>query len=90
MTKIIPPNTFTKRQAIAVCNKKAKAIIEASDKEIWTVDEINELRGLKLDGTDTSKDICNSNGHSSYGSCYSGLAEDDKVHSYDNNFGEWR
>ena len=86
--KVLPPNTFTKRQALAVCDGKAKATIAASDKEIWTVDEINELRGLKLDGTDTFKGM----GCCSYGSYsnYLGLAEDDLVHSYDNNFGEWR
>lgn len=86
--KVLPPNTFTKRQALAVCKGEAKAKIAASNKELWTVDEINELRGLKLDGTDTSKGMggCSCSPYTNY----SGLAEDDLVHSYDNNFDEWR
>lgn len=87
--KILPPNTFTKRQALFVVGgKKAKKKIEQSDKEIWTVDEINELRGLKLNGTDTTTGIggYRRNLHENH----SGLAEDDKIHSYDNNFDEWR
>lgn len=86
--KILPPNTFTKSQAmLAVGAGKAREEIRQSDKEIWTVDEVNKLRGLKLDGTDTKIGDCM--GHDPYGN-YSGLAEDDKIHSYDNNFGEWR
>ena len=84
---ILPPNTFTKRQAIKVAHGKAKRVIEASDKELWTVDEINELNGLKMDGTDTQ---FWSGGHPAVYENRTGLAEDDLIHSYDNNFDEWR
>lgn len=86
--KILPPNTFTKSQAmLAVGAGKSREMIRHSDKEIWTVDEINKLRGLKLDGTDTV--IGTGHLQDPYGN-YTGLAEDDLVHSYDNNFDEWR
>ena len=87
--KTLPPNTFTKAQALLVVGKvEARKKIEKSKKEIWTVDEINELRGFKLNGTDTFAGF--KAYHSPYRASHNQMAEDDLVHSYDNNFGEWR
>lgn len=85
--KVLPPNTFTRKQALAVCTGEAKEKILKSNKETFTVDEVNELRGLKLNGTDTK---FSDGGRNPYDSYHNGLAEDDKIHSYDNNFDGWR
>lgn len=85
MTKITY-GTMTKKQAAALFTGKKRTEILKSAKEIYTDEEIEELKGINwfprypiVGSKNGSGCITNA-----------GMAEDDLVHSYDNNFGEYR
>lgn len=86
MTKITK-NIMTKKQALALVGKdEARKKILESDKEYFTDEEVDELRGFEwfprypVVGNNPSK-------RSNHGG---EIAEDDLIHSYDNNYEEWR
>lgn len=86
MTKITY-GTMTKKQAAALFAGKKRTEILKSDKELYTDEEIEELKGINRF---PRYPIVGSKNNSAYHASNAGLAEDDLIHSYDNNFGEYR
>ena len=86
MTKITY-GTMTKKQAAALFKGEKRTEILRSDKEIYTDEEIEELKGINWF---PRYPVVGSKNSNCFNAANAGLAEDDLVHSYDNNFGEYR
>ncbi len=83
---------LNKKQTLALFKTVSKKwkLIKDSDKEFYTDAEVEELMEVRTNPAYTfPPGTVGGNRNGAPGSD-AGLAEDDKVHSYDNNFGEWR
>lgn len=86
MTKVTKGTMTTKQILALIGDKKKREYIINSGKEVWTDEEVLELSGYNpfprypiIGSNKTTKGRYNAH-----------IAEDDLVHSYDNNFEEWR